>query len=778
MNTTNSLARLRPPSQHQYRQLPIFGGIIDAFAQWNLECGFSLKTVRFDLNSIRRLVPWFQRRRKQIADDLTAEDVAEARSYYRLRNPHWAAAIGKLGNFLKTIGRLKLSPGKPPAPSELEIARYLGHLRRDRGLAEKTIEGHQHYLQHFLRFLDFDQGQDVLKHLTLEKIQRFLRHISRRYSREVMSHLVASVRAFLRFQFTQNTLRQPLHSQIDTVRMYRGERLPHPLPWEDLQNLLQSMDCSTVLEQRDFTILLLAASYGLRRSEVAALTLDDIDWHAGTLRIPQAKTRQTLWLPLTDEAGSALADYLKRRPVSSHRQVFLRQRPPDGPLQGKGVSATLARAIRNTGVEIQTKRFHSLRHAVALRLLRQGTPLKSISDLLGHRNPKTTSEYLRLDIEDLRQVALPVPGHQPSVSSEKTGSKPQQSGTTDHSHRGVRRKVTNPPDQGWQSFLARPIQDYLVLQRSLGRGYQREEWILRGLDCFLARHSADGRIFTATRFDAWAAGLQHLSPTGVRSRLLCVRKFCLHMARTHAPAFVPDLRKFPKMLPPRVPYLLSAGEMAQVLEGIRTIHPNRKNPLRPQTMRLGLLLMFCCGLRRGELLRLQLADIDTNQQCLRLNQTKFHKSRLVPFSPTVAEELRTYLQQRSQKGLPMEPTSPLLWNGRAGRFGGALSPTAILANWVRICRCAQVLDHRGRPPRIHDLRHSFAVAALQQGYEIGCDAQATLPRLSLYLGHVSPVFTHYYLKFTEPISRAAGDRFHQQFGKSLVVPILSKGGVA
>ena len=99
MNSNNALARLRPRSQHEYRQLPLFGGILDAFAEWMLNRGFSLVTGRADINALRRLVPWFQRRRKRSVDDLRAADVAEARRYYRRRQPLMAAAVGKLGQF-------------------------------------------------------------------------------------------------------------------------------------------------------------------------------------------------------------------------------------------------------------------------------------------------------------------------------------------------------------------------------------------------------------------------------------------------------------------------------------------------------------------------------------------------------------------------------------------------------------------------------------------------------------------------------------------------------
>ena len=762
MNSNNALARLRPRSQHEYRQLPLFGGILDAFAEWMLNRGFSLVTGRADINALRRLVPWFQRRRKRSVDDLRAADVAEARRYYRRRQPLMAAAVGKLGQFLQTQGRLRTGRSKPLTPVQRELQRYAEHLRQECGLAEATIARHRGHLQLFLRFLGCDRAPISWSQLTLARIRQFLRRTSPRYSREGMAHIVGAVRGFLRFQFMRGRLPQPLHAHIDTIRQYQDERQPALLPWAQVQRLLRTMDRSTPLGLRDFTMLLLAATYGLRCSEVAALTLDDLDWSARKLRLVQPKTRQTLWLPLTDEVGAALVAYLEQRPCFPHRQVFLRLRPPIGPLDSSGVAASLARASRTTGIQLPTTRFHSLRYAVALRLLRQGVGLKSISDVLGHRDPNTTAGYLRLEIEDLRQVALPVP----RLKSAHSHSWPPEQGRY-HPAPQTRRRITAPADQGWQSFLARPIREYLALQRSLGRGYQREEWILRGLDFFLTRQAPHGRIFTSARFAAWAASLSRLSPTGVRSRLLCVRKFCWHLVRGRTGGFVPDLRRFPKPLGPPAPCLLSSAQMAQILAGTRTINPSRKHPLRPQSMRLALVLLYCCGLRRGELLHLCLADLDTEQNVLRINQTKFHKSRLVPLSPSVAVELRTYLRLRQQQGLPMEPTAPLLWNGRTGPTAGALSQTAITANWFRICHCAHIFDPRGRPPRLHDLRHSFAVAALHRGYQAGRDAQATLPRLARYLGHASPAFTHYYLKFTEPVRRAAADRFRQHLVASL-----------
>ena len=129
----------------------------------------------------------------------------------------------------------------------------------------------------------------------------------------------------------------------------------------------------------------------------------------------------------------------------------------------------------------------------------------------------------------------------------------------------------------------------------------------------------------------------------------------------------------------------------------------------------------------------------------------------------------------------MEPTAPLVWNGYPHRNGQvfALTSAPFWANWQRVCRCAQVLDHRGRPPRIHDLRHSFAVEALRRAYGTGQNAQAVLPRLARYMGHAGIQFTHYYLKFTEPLRCVASDRFRHHLS-AVVVPATAprQGGAS
>jgi integrase len=280
------------------------------------------------------------------------------------------------------------------------------------------------------------------------------------------------------------------------------------------------------------------------------------------------------------------------------------------------------------------------------------------------------------------------------------------------------------------------MRDYLATQRALGRQYQTPEKTLLGLDFFLVRHYPQARKLNAAMFTAWAAGLRPLCPTTARIRMLCVRKFCCYLARSCPGMFIPDLHTFPKKVPHQAPYLLSETEVARVLAATTMLRSTRKNPLHPQTIRLAFLMMYCCGLRRGEILKLRLGDINTEEMVFRIDKTKFSKSRLVPLSASVADELRQYLLERGRRNMPMEPSAPLVWNGypRRKKRAMALSASPFWVIWQRVCCSAGVLDPRGRPPRLHDLRHSFAVEVLRRGYGTGQNAQAVLPRLARYMG--------------------------------------------
>ena len=285
MKETSLLEQLRPRSFSQWRVLPIFGPLLDDFLQWLHDQSYTVGTIGNYLQLLPKVVDWLRRRRIKTLAQLTHQDLQLACERYRpgQQAPSWV--IGALDRFL--CERHLVCEGDVPAlsPVEVEVAAFEAYLRQARGLTETTIHGHAGLLRAFLKFLRIDQDPGRLQRLQLSQVEDFLRQSARTNNRFSLQHIVATVRAFLRRQHAQGLLPRPLHLQIDTPRVYRGERLPRALPWAKVQALLQSIERSEPFGRRDFTLLYLATAYGLRSSELVRLTLDDIDWRARTLRV-------------------------------------------------------------------------------------------------------------------------------------------------------------------------------------------------------------------------------------------------------------------------------------------------------------------------------------------------------------------------------------------------------------------------------------------------------------------------------------------------------------
>lgn len=250
-----------------------------------------------------------------------------------------------------------------------------------------------------------------------------------------------------------------------------------------------------------------------------------------------------------------------------------------------------------------------------------------------------------------------------------------------------------------------------------------------------------------------------------RARQLIVRKLCLYRRRTEPGCFVPDPLYFARPQPYRAPVLIEPDQIARMLAAADTLTPSANSPLRGPTLRLAIVLFYSAGLRRGEVLGLTLDDVDDHSGIVRVRESKFHKSRLVPLSMSARQELRRYLRTRRAAGADTQPIAPLLCNRSRG--WRAYTGTG-LSDGVRLLfQQAGIRDAQGRRPRIHDLRHSFAVQALIRLYQRGDDVQSGLPQLALYMGHVSIVSTAYYLHFVPTLAALASDRFSRHCGHVL-----------
>jgi site-specific recombinase XerD len=223
-----------------------------------------------------------------------------------------------------------------------------------------------------------------------------------------------------------------------------------------------------------------------------------------------------------------------------------------------------------------------------------------------------------------------------------------------------------------------------------------------------------------------------------------------------------------------LPYIFSEADVARSIAVAGGLAPHKASPLRREVARVSLVILYTAGLRRGELVRLTLGDYEETDQVLHVRQSKFYKSRLVPLSADAAKELHRFLAARRQFGAPCDADAPLLVHNHGARFRAYTG--AGLGQLLRgVIREAGIRTSRGRPPRVHDLRFSFAVHALLRWYRAGVDVQTRLPALATYLGHVSVVSTQYYLIFMAATAEAASERFHNH-SIGWLSPVVGDGG--
>jgi site-specific recombinase XerD len=215
------------------------------------------------------------------------------------------------------------------------------------------------------------------------------------------------LRVFLRYACREGVLGSDLSSTVEWPQVYKLSSIPRSISWEEVGKVLSSFDQRTPCGKRDYAILLLLVTYGLRAREVAALTLDDIDWKRERLAVPERKAGHSTAFPLSRSVGDALVDYLQRgRPQTTDRHVFFRAVAPLRPIGAAAISACAGRYLVQAGVEVPRRGSHTLRHTLVQRLVDNEFSLKTIGDFVGHRSPASTQIYSKVAVESLRQVAL------------------------------------------------------------------------------------------------------------------------------------------------------------------------------------------------------------------------------------------------------------------------------------------------------------------------------------------------------------------------------------
>jgi site-specific recombinase XerD len=392
------------PKVHARYAASANGALLADFAAGLVSAGYARHAAHGHVRRLKQALEWMSS--APFAPDAGISAVFVSQAFASLQaQTRFQGTQRAFERFLAARGQLL----KEPDPSRFAplLDRYRAHLLEVRGLVVSTADQHIATIKRFLaQALSADAP---LQDLSALAVEQFVTAEGRRMKRQSLQHVVARLRAFLRFCFERDAVPERL-DVIDAPRVYRGELPPRALAWSLVQRLLRSVDRSSRLGWRDYAILHLMAHYGLRPSEIVTLTLGSIDWQAKTLRVKQCKTRSDLILPLAGQTMRMLRRYLYRgRPGGTRPELFLRGRTPAGPLTHYAIGDLYQKRARESGLSLQGTSSYCLRHSFAMRLLDRGVGVKVIGDLLGHRTLESTCVYLRLQTRTLREVALPLP---------------------------------------------------------------------------------------------------------------------------------------------------------------------------------------------------------------------------------------------------------------------------------------------------------------------------------------------------------------------------------
>lgn len=297
----------------------------------------------------------------------------------------------------------------PVLPESLADAldEFLLYCRDWKRLSRSTIKFARRYLSDFIRYLHAN-GVTSWYELPPGNISGFVTSLSHLHPKSIR-YIMYSMRSFFRYLFSEGMIPADFSLYLPPIKIPSHQHIPSVWTRDEVDALLAQVDRSSPMGKRDYALLLLACRLGIRAGDIRTLRLEDIDWDKACVTISQNKTGKLLSLPLSEEVGEALIDYLRHgRPSTEHREIFLRINAPIQPFpDGCHFYDIIDRYRRRAGITLPSHQgLHSLRHTVACRLLEADTPFETISDILGHTSQESTRIYGKVDIAALRSAAL------------------------------------------------------------------------------------------------------------------------------------------------------------------------------------------------------------------------------------------------------------------------------------------------------------------------------------------------------------------------------------
>jgi site-specific recombinase XerD len=272
-----------------------------------------------------------------------------------------------------------------------------------------TIRTRKRDIAKFLYYLD-SHGIKTVNEIHLSTLSQFVTSCSH-LKPATLAHLVSSLRSFLRYLNMKGHIHKNLAEFVPKIRVRSDDRIPSVWKQADVDALLAAVDRNSPCGKRDYAILLLVARLGMRVSDIRNLRIESLLWEEARIEINQTKGGDPLTLPLTEEVGQALIDYLRYgRPASAHREVFIRANAPFAPFGcDNNLYYIITRYRQRASIALpkqSRKGMHSLRHTLASRLLEAGISIETISGIMGHLSVETTRIYTKVGVKDLQSVAI------------------------------------------------------------------------------------------------------------------------------------------------------------------------------------------------------------------------------------------------------------------------------------------------------------------------------------------------------------------------------------
>lgn len=376
------------------------------------ERGYALRTTRGHVHSAAHLGSFLQTRGHALGS-LDEKTLDEFRQHLpRCRCLQNGGGVGRSAldgarlflEYLREVGVVKVAhdtEGKAPLSPLVESFRHW--LEQQCGYAESTLVLYSRGAAQLVSSLGDDPSQ-----YDARSLRAFTSERARVSGQGAIKALIKALRAFLRYLAIEGRCRAGLDRAIPSVAGWSLSSLPRSLSNSEIESTVDTCDIETRQGDRNRAILLLLSRLGLRASDVADLGLADFDWKEATVLV-SGKNRRQARLPLPQEVGDAVLQYLECRPDFDTDRVFLRLQAPLGHLSAAGVSSVAARAMRRAGVSAPSYGAHILRHTAATQMLRQGVPLDEIRTILRHRSLDMTATYAKVDVELLQSVAQPWP---------------------------------------------------------------------------------------------------------------------------------------------------------------------------------------------------------------------------------------------------------------------------------------------------------------------------------------------------------------------------------